>query len=170
MTTDAFFLDVAKISITVAGFAGVVGALRHPRDAVWKANEVNALKVILEHSLAGVVLGLVHSVLSLAVAAERTVWLWLSVFLAIVFVYEILINIARVRNSSAALAGPREFALLLGTFFVPTLAVLYVQVQNATTWLSPVPVMAGALWLVMAGCIQFVIASLEGTRAARGQA
>lgn len=55
MTGESFFLDIAKISITIAGFAGVVGALRHPREKNWKPNEIYGLKLMLEHSLVGVI-------------------------------------------------------------------------------------------------------------------
>ena len=164
MTAESFFLDVAKISITVAGFAGVIGALRHTRDLAWKPNEVNGLKLMLDHSVVGVVVGLLPSVLSLCFADEQTVWVSLSALLAFFFAYEILINIARVRQSSTAGAPPRQFGLLLAVFFVPTVGLLYFQIHNILVSRTVVAASAGALWLVVAGCIQFVVSSLSVER------
>ncbi len=157
MTGEAFFLDVAKISITIAGFAGVIGALRYLLNVGWKLNEIAGLKLMLEHSFFAVVAGLLPSVLFLSFADEPTVWLWSSTLLALFLAYEVLINIVRLRHASAAGTPPRSFGLLLATFFVPTIVFLYFAVQNAISWRQPVAFAAGILWLIVAGCTQFMV-------------
>ena len=156
MSGESFFLDVAKIAITIAGFVGVVAALRHQRDEEWKHNELYGVKLMIEHSLAAVLAGLLPSVLSLAFADEATVWRLCSALLAAFLAFEVLINIFRVKHATAAGTPPRSFALLVFTFFVPALVVLYFQVQNIYQWHGPLAVACGALWLLAAGGIQFM--------------
>lgn len=157
MTGESFFLDIAKVSITMAGFAGVIGALRHPKDRGWEANEIAGIKLMLEHSLAAVVLGLLPLVFYLYSSDEPMVWLLSSSLLTVFLAAEILINIARIKTTTAQGSPPRTFKLLLGTFFVPTIVLLIVQVMNVFYWRGPVAFAAGVVWLVVASCRQFLL-------------
>lgn len=164
MSNEGFFLDIAKISISIAGFAGVVGALRHTRDAPWKANEINGLKVILEFAIFGIVTGLLPTILGNSFQEESTSFIFLSTLLATVFFYEVAINVYRIKYSEEKLAPPRKFGLLLTTFLMPTACLFFVQIFNAFIWRHLVPIEIGALWLVIAGCIQFSISILHVKR------
>ena len=120
--------------------------------------------MMLEHSLAAVILGLLPSVIYFYAGNEETVWQFGSALLAVFLGYEGLAEIARIRHASAAGTPPRKFLLLLFAFFPPALAVLYAQVQNITTWRSPVAYAGGLLWLIIASCIQFIIFLLHVKR------
>jgi hypothetical protein len=156
MSGDAYFLDVSKIAVTIAGFVGVVGALRHKRDEEWKLNEVYGMKLMIEHSLAAVLVGLLPSVAGFAFDDQPAVWVLCSVALALFLAFEAVVNIFRVKQSTAAGTPPRAFILLVSTFFVPTVIVLFLQVENALRWQKPFVVACGALWLLVAGGIQFM--------------
>ena len=157
MTSESFFLDIAKIAITIAGFGGVIAALRHPRDQGWEANEVAGLKLILEHSFAAVASGLLPSVLYLYFSDEPEVWLVSSSLLALFLAFELLINIVRLRHATALGSPHRKFGLLLSTFLVPTTVFLFFQILNVFYWRGPVTFAAGAVWLIVAACFQFFI-------------
>ena len=97
MNIEPFFLGVAKIAITIAGFVGVVAALRHKREEEWKLNELYGVKLMIEHSLAAVLAGLLPSVLLVAFADESVVWIVSSALLAAFFL-----------GSSAESVGSRQ--------------------------------------------------------------
>ena len=161
ITGESLFLDIAKISITIAGFTGVVAAVRHPRDIPWKANEVNGLKLMIEHSLAAVLFGLLPSLTYLYKPDEGWDWLVSSVILAAFFLYALLIQIVRIQHSSSIGHPPRRFRLLLLEFFVVTVGVMYLQIHNALVWHGAIAYAIGCLWLLVAACRQFSIFLLD---------
>ena len=155
MTNEPLFLDVAKIAATLVGFVGVVVALRHPRNEGWTRAEVNGTKLMLEHGFAAILLGVSPSVLGQHFPKEAEVWQCCSAVLAVFFAYELLINSVRIRYALAADSPPRAFFALLATFFPPTAIMLYLQFKNAVTWHGSLVLAVGAVWLLVACCVQF---------------
>ncbi len=156
MVLEKFFSDIAVLSVTLAGFGAVVGALREPRQP-WKPNELAGIKLIVEHSLAGVTLGLLPTLLTLFFAKDATIWALLSIILASFLIIEILANIIRIKAASGQGAPPRYFPSFLATWFVPSVAIFVIQIINVLVWRGQAAFAVGMVWLVFAGSKQFLL-------------
>ncbi|MCI0563288.1 MAG: hypothetical protein MN733_32830 [Nitrososphaera sp.] len=157
VTGEAFFLDIAKIAITIAGFFGVVAALRHPHEKNWGPSDIGGFKLMLENSLGAVVAGLMPSGLSMY-QTEPLSWLWCSFLLCVFLTYTMLIQVARILGSpSIAGVRPQFPRLLLVAFFPPTLIALLLNAWNAFSLREPWPYALGVFWLLFAAGFQFVL-------------
>jgi len=154
---EAALLDIAKVAIAVTGFTGVVVTFRHPREALWKANEVEGLKLLLWHSLGAVLFGLLPSIAYLRWSDQSLVWLGGSALLGAFLAWQLLSNIAAVQRASARGYPPRAMKQMLIEYFPFTLVALYLQVQNAISWRASFGYTLGCLWLLIAASRQFSI-------------
>jgi hypothetical protein len=149
MIGESLFLGVAQIGAAIAGFGGVIAALRQPKDRAWTKVEAFALCTLVEYSLAAVVIGLLPSLLSLYVSDQTLVWSWASSLLVFFLLLHSLLQIYRLRG-----AQPRNWALWLVVFLLNGV-VLYFQVENIRVWQKPMWLGVGMLWLICVSALQF---------------
>jgi hypothetical protein len=157
MTGEGFFLDIAKIAVTVVGFAGVVAALRHDREAPWSLNEIAGLRAMIGHGLAAVAFGLLPSFTSLFARDECTLWASCSFILGFFCAYTLIIQAVRVYHNTRGGAPPRRFGLMLWEFFVVGSIVLVIQGVNVIHWRTAGAYGFGCVWFLFAACRQFSI-------------
>lgn len=162
MTGESYFLDIAKISVAIAGFTGVVASVRHERDAPWTLNELAGLALMLEHSFAAVFFGLLPSLVSFAISDSSTLWLSLSFLLTLFLSYALLVQYKRLIEAMRVGSRPRQFKLLLIEFFGSGVIVLAFLVTNVLLWQGPAAYAWGCLWLLFAACRQFSVFLLFG--------
>ena len=117
MTSEGFFLDIAKIAITVVGFSGVVSALRHDRGAPWSINEIAGLRSMIGHGLAAVGFGLLPSLASFFAPDECTLWASCSLILGLFCAYTLVSQTVVVYHNRRRGAPPRHPWLMLVEFF-----------------------------------------------------
>ncbi|MGH8499025.1 MAG: hypothetical protein ACRERV_09500 [Methylococcales bacterium] len=158
ITGEAFFLDVAKIAITIAGFFGVVAALGLPHERGWEPSDIGGLKLMLEHSLGAVVAGLLPSGLSMYNQTEAPIWFFCSLLLCGFLAYAMFIQVARILGSASTTGVRPQFPrLLLFLFFPPTLMVLLLNTWNTFSLQEPWPYALGVFWLLFRAGFQFVL-------------
>jgi hypothetical protein len=157
MTSEGFFLDIAKIAITIVGFAGVVSALRHDRDAPWSIIEIAGLRSMIGHGLASVGFGLLPSLASFLATDECMLWASCSLILALFSAYTLIIQAMAVYRNRRRGAPPRRFGRMLVDFFAFGIAVLVIQGINVVHWRSAAAYAFGCAWLLLVACTQFSI-------------
>jgi hypothetical protein len=115
MTGEGFFLDISKIAVIFAGFASVVGALRHPRNEGWTKRDVVGLKFMIEHSAAAIIIGLLPFPIFYYFSDETIAWAICSCLLAGFLIVELLAHIKRIKDISLSGFPPRRFGLMIST-------------------------------------------------------
>jgi hypothetical protein len=111
---------------------------------------------MLEHSLAASLFGLLPTLLNLWWLVEADAWQVASGVLAAMFLVELLLQIARIKDYSLKGAPPRRFNTFIVGWIIPTVGFLILQVLNVVTWSRPLPYLLGVLWLLVAAAIQFL--------------
>lgn len=157
MTGEGFFLDISKIAVTFAGFASVVGALRHPHNEGWTKRDVVGLTFMIEHSAAAIIIGLLPFPVFYYFSDETIVWATCSWLLAGFLIAELLAHIKRIKDISLSGFPPRQFGLMISTYFLPSLATTYCLVQNAVSWRRPTILAAAAIVLLFWCFMQFYV-------------
>ena len=156
LNAEPLLLTIAKIGVALAGFASVVAAIR-PRDQNWTLQDVAGLKLMLEHFLAAILFGMVPSGLHLLQPDEGTLWATASLFLGIFLLTEVLLQVNRIRANSQKGAPPRLPKLFVFLWLSPTVGAIALQFANVVTWAASVSYVVGLIWLLVAGCIQFLL-------------
>ena len=73
MSTESFLSSIIEISIAIAGFAGIVAAIRHRDIASWAQAEQILLRMLLTASGMKISFALLPAVLSEAGVPEPTI-------------------------------------------------------------------------------------------------
>lgn len=74
MRQEAFLLGIAQVAVTLAGFSGLVVAVRGAAPARWHARDIWSLAWMLGTSLGALFLALLPLVLSLFRLPESALW------------------------------------------------------------------------------------------------
>ena len=157
MTGELFFLTIASVGMSLTGFVTIVAVfLSHSEKREWLPQDVAGLQLMVEHSLAAVLFGLLPSATSLLIHNEHILWRSVSAALALMFLFELLIQINRVKICSERGAAPRRFKTLLFVWFPMSFVVAVIQIFNFTIWATAFAYAIGILWLLLAAGIQFL--------------
>ena len=107
MTAEPFFLAIASIGMSLTGFVTIVAVfLKHSEKREWLPQDVAGLQLMVEHSLAAVLFGLLPSATSLLIHNECIMWRSVSAVLALVLLLEFSVQIYRIKDYSERGAAP----------------------------------------------------------------
>jgi hypothetical protein len=147
MTGADFLLCIAQVSVTFAGFAGLIGIFRSS-EAKWMPQEVAGLGFILHHSLGAVFLSLL--------GVESEMWTLCSGLLAAFLLAETTWQLREVLRLAKLGRPPRRRAILYstlaGSVLVASLA-LYGAMRGGPQAIYE----TGLLWLLAASGVQFLV-------------
>jgi hypothetical protein len=150
MTGESFILGMSRIGLTFAGFATLLSFLRHPNRG-WTQAEVNALKLLLEHTMALVFLGILPFPLVFTFGSEGTVFRISSATLASFLVLEFILQHRRLTK-----ATPRRLAYFRYGFQVPCCGFTILALVNVV--LGKLSLYAwGLCWLLFPPTFQLML-------------
>lgn len=162
---ESLLLTLAQIGLAFAGFSALILTLRQESQRERSVSDVNAIKFVLEHSFALLALSLLPLVLFPAIGRPRCVWSFSSLLLAAFAGWEMVIQHQRIRAAARENAAPRRPGLMRYLFFVPTCALLLVQLASGIFWGSQTIYGAGLLFLLFQASVQFWVSLLYYTGA-----
>jgi hypothetical protein len=147
-------LCIAQVALTLAGFAGLIGAFR-PSEDKWIPQEVAGLHFILHHTLAAVVLSLLPFLLLAFECPESTVWVVMSVVLGGFLFIETCwqwSEAARLTKAGHAPRRPKALYASLSISFVLVVSMLLSLRYGGVEGVYK----SGLLWLLITAGIQFL--------------
>lgn len=154
MDAASYLSSVIEVAIGIAGFAGIIAAIRQRSVTSWPAQQLIMLQVLFFASAAAIVLSLLPAVLTEAGLDEDTVWCIcggaLTAWITIAGSYRAIQS----RSAGVTLPLPRP-VLTLGAIAV------ILQVYNILGPRDAWPFLAGLIALVVNGFSMFLLLLLR---------
>ena len=94
---------IVEVAIGIAGFAGVIAALKYSEIHTWPIGDVVNFQVILTASASAIFFGFLPAILSVANVAESDIWRYASVVAAIVISIGVSARLVQLRKSGGTL-------------------------------------------------------------------
>jgi hypothetical protein len=156
MNAASFLSSVIDIAIGVAGFAGIVAAVRQRRLDHWSREQVVLLQILFTATAASIVFGLLPAFLLEAGLRERTAWQVASGALITWIVTAIGFRMRQSRSLGVRMPIPRHVTVW-GVVSVGLL--IYNVAGDGKSW----PYLFGIMGLLMNGFSVFLILVLGST-------
>ena len=149
MNADSFLSSAVEVAIGIAGFAGIVAAIRHRDLSSWAAQDRLLLRILLVASAMSVVFAWLPALLSEAGISARALW---QISSLVLFIWQISAWIYRGRQ----MRGLNIDRVLPKYAFVWNAAFLLLQAANVYLGL-PWPFLLGVANILAGAFIVFLV-------------
>jgi len=150
--SQSFFLTIAQLALGFGGLAGLLGAFRKSSGAI-QYQEIQGIKLILEHSVAAIVFSLLPVSLAFSSRLQGQGLRISSFLLALFLILDLIIQFFRLRHGYSLGTPPRR-PVSYATFFA-TQAILGCWLMYHTLSYTSLGWYASALtWLLVPGALQ----------------
>ena len=165
MTGEGTLHAIAEVSVTLAGFTGLIAIFRQRATGRWTPEALESIRFMIEVSLSTALFALLPFPFSYWGISEPTVWRLCSLLLAIaygVFVLLVWVRTRRLTRMGARHSHPRYFRTMLSVGGLTSLLLILNGLPFSPSGPS-LYVAALLLGLVFVGRQLFVVLSLMGT-------
>ncbi len=149
MSAESFLSSAIEISVALAGFAGIVAAIRNRDITHWGENEQLLLRMLLTASGVAVCFALLPAVLHEAGLPESVVWRAGSIVLIFWTIAVAVRRSQQLRNVGSAPSMPLALPASTATSFLFQILNIYL----GTSW----PYLLGVLGIIVNGFIFFLL-------------
>ena len=151
MTAESFLSSTVEIAIGLAGFAGIIAALRQRKITTWEPSHRILLQVLLAASGAAIFFSLLPALLREAGLAAEIIWVYGS---GLLIVWLVGITIYRRKQSSKSGVRNLFFANIMVAWVLSNITLQIVNIFIlAVSW----PYLFGVFGLLVNGSIVFTI-------------
>lgn len=130
MSADSFFASAVEVAIAIAGFAGIVAAIRHRDISRWAHEEQILLRMLLTASGMSISFALLPAVLAEAHLPEPTIW---RIGSASLLVWQIGIWVHRSRQLRAV-GTARATPMVLRAWVLVAVVLQALNIELGTSW------------------------------------
>lgn len=154
MNSASFLAAVIDIALAIAGFAGIVAAVRQRRIAHWPKEQLILLQILFTASAAAIVLSLMPSFLVEAGASTVNVWKISSGALACWIAGALYFRL----RQSKAIGIPMQIPVHVRALGIPS---VFLQIYNIAVLGQAWPFLFGLMAILMNGFSVFLILVLN---------
>ena len=154
MDTASFLTAVIDIALAIAGFAGIVAAVRQRRIAHWPRAQLVLLQILFTASAAAIVLSLLPSFLVATGAKSALVWKISSCAMAVWIAGALYFRL----RQSKAMGIPMQIPVHVRAFGIPG---IFLQLYNIVVLGEAWPFLVGLFVVLMNGFSVFLILVLK---------
>lgn len=148
MSAEAFLSSVVEIGIGLAGFAGIIAAVRQRDPAAWDPHHRVLLQMLFTASAAAIVFALAPSVLLESGLDERVTWRIGSVSLTVWFIAAPAYRLYQTRQPGVSFSIARVVMILV----VPLIGLQVANYFMCVSW----PYLVGILGILVNGFATFL--------------
>lgn len=164
MTADSVLSSAVEVAIGIAGFAGIVAAIRQRDVGAWSARDRITLQALLGSSGVAIVSGVLPGVLREALIPQVHVWRTGSAWLIVCFVFFALLRTRQMRTHGLTPFQDRYYLFMVGAaLFVAALQCF--NLIRGVSW----PYLVAVVWLLMFGFALFLILLFRPDERSSGQ-
>ncbi|MDA1075902.1 MAG: hypothetical protein O3A63_14225 [Proteobacteria bacterium] len=154
MNAESYLSSVIEVAIGIAGFAGIVAAIRQRRLSTWPDEQRIMLQVLFFASAAAIFFGLFPAVLAEAGLTDAVIWTVCSCALIAWLILAIAFRAQQARAAGVRMTLP-------GLILVLAVGALGLQIYNITGPRVAWPYMAGVSALLVNGFTMFLLLLLR---------